>query len=517
MFESRQYQTEAVTAWKDSIDAGYNSVIAVPTGAGKTVILCSLLQQWMDDNPGKKALVLSHTQEILKQDYEALLEFFPKFGVGIYSAGLQQRDIRLITVAGIHSVYKKPDLFGDTALCVVDEVHSINHESNGMYRSFIKEVGCQVTGMSATVYRMGHGYIYKGKGAIFDSLAYDLTSVRNFNKLVRDGYLTKLISRSTDMEMDSTGISKSIGDYNLKELAETHDVYETTNKAVLETIKLGENYKKWLVFAINTDHASHIAAAFNDEGILAEELHTKMKGNREEVIDRFKYGKTRALVSVGMVTTGFDAPNVDLIVLLRPTLSTVLHVQMIGRGLRVSPGKDHCLVLDFAGNTMRLGPINNPVIPTKKHRKGGAAPSKTCPICKTIMHTMARFCEYCGHEFKFQNKLVAVAGDGDIVQEDGPIWKNVDSVSYGIHRKLGSPSSLKVTYAFGLTSVSEWVCLDHTGYAKYKAENWVKYRDPKCRVFTTEHVFSRTEFLSKPSEIRIDRSGKYTKIVESRF
>ena len=518
-FENRQYQTNCVDEWEESLEQGYNSVIAVPTGAGKTVILCSLVERWLNNHLTDNILVLSHTQEILEQDTDALLEFFPSFGVGVYSAGLNRREKRKITVAGIQSVYKHPELFEDVNLCIIDEVHSINHKDKGMYRTFLKAMGCQITGMSATVFRMGHGYIYKGEGAIFDSLAYDLTSVDNFNKLVEDGYLTNLVSKATEMELDSSQVKKAAGDYNLKHLAKAHDRDSVTSDAVKETIKYGKNFKKWLIFAIDTVHAKHICDTLIKLGINADELHTKMSKDRRTVIDNFKEGDTRALVSVGMVTTGFDAPNVDMIVLLRPTLSTVLHVQMVGRGLRTYPGKKHCLVLDFAGNTMRLGPINNPVIPDKKKKGAPAeAPVKKCPMCLCLVPTVTRRCPMCGHVFVFKTAINAEADmDSNILQTADNNWQKVTGVYYNIHHKVGSPSSLKVTYQMGLSSVSEWVCLNHQGYAKSKADNWVKHRDPGCRVFTTEHVYGRREFLKVPKRVLLQKNGRYKNIKRAKF
>lgn len=513
-FEKRAYQDQCIKHWYKALLDGFNPVVAVPTGAGKTVILCGLIDRYIEQYPDRTVLIISHTQEIILQDYAALLEFFPEFGCGIYCASLHRKEHRKITVASINSVYKlksfKPDLV------LIDEVHTVNHKNTGMYRTFLKNMP-QIGGMSATIFRTGHGYIHKGKGALFNNLAYDLTSIRNFNTLVKDKYLTKLISKSTNMEMDSSKVKKSAGDYNIKSLATVHDKDEITETAIIETIKYGKNYKKWLVFAIDTDHASHISECFNKHGIKADELHTKMKGNRNEVIENFKTGSLRALVSVGMVTTGFDAPNVDLIVLLRPTMSSVLHVQMVGRGLRVAPGKNHCLVLDFAGNTLRLGPINNPIIPKKKgESKEGAAPAKTCPKCKAINFAMAKFCEVCNHEFVFKTKLTANAGTEEIVTK-GSMWKKVAKVHYAIHQKPFSPDSLKVTYVCGLRSFTEWICLNHHGYAKQKADNWVLHRDPGCGVYSTLNVFNRQKYLKKPKSIRIDTTGPYPSIVETKF
>lgn len=522
-FEARKYQAQCVCAWYGSVIKGLKSIIAVPTGAGKSVIMCEFVLKWIDKNPDSNVLILSHTKEIVEQDYDALLEYFPSFGVGIYQSGLGKKQIRKVTVGGIHSVYRYPEKFKDFDLIIIDEVHAVNHKNVGMYRTFIEESGIKgLCGMSATIFRTGHGYIHKGKDALFNDLAYDLTSIDNFNQLVKDGYLTTLISKATEMGLDSSRVKKSAGDYNIKDLAKTHDQDKITKAAIAETVKFGKNYKKWLVFAIDTKHASNIRKELERLGIKADELHTKMPGDREDVIDDFKNGNTRALVSVGMVTTGFDSPNVDLIVLLRPTQSAVLHIQMVGRGLRVCPGKKHCLVLDFAGNTERLGPINDVLIPKarKPGNGGGVAPTKTCPKCKVITYAMAKKCDICGHEFEFKTKLSVNAGGEAIVKKDNSdsTWLAVRDIHYAIHSKAGSPDSLLVSYLCGKKLIKEWVCLDHKGYAKVKANSWVRYRWTGGSLdLSVTHVFKNRKHLRRPSHILVKKNGNYLNITNSRF
>ena len=523
IFEKRLYQEKTVDRWyKKLTTTSSNTLVAVPTGGGKTVILCKLLLKWLEDRPDDNILIISHTKEIVQQDYNALIRVFPPFGVGIYQAGIGRREINKITVAGIHSIYNKPHLFKNFSLCIVDEAHSINIKDSGMYRSFFKSTGIRVTGMSATCFRTGQGMLHEGEGALFDSIAYDLTSISNFNKLIKDGYLTKLISKATDFELDSEGIPKVGGDYNLKQLAKRHDRAAITSEAVKETIVTGRNYKKWLLFAIDISHCEHIAEELINNGIEADFVHSKMEKDRDYVINKFKNGSTRALVSVGVLTTGFDSPNIDLIVLLRPTQSPVLHVQMVGRGLRIAEGKDHCLVLDFAGNTERIGPINNPSIPKKGGKKGKKKDTelkaKKCPRCKALTFPVARFCPVCKHEFLFQTKLKTKYDTrSKIIQEEDNPWIPVDRVMYNIHKKIGSPDSLKVSYVCGSRVFSEWVCLNHQKYAKQKADKWVKRRGMLDSVpRRTKEVYENRHLLREPTHIKI-KQGRYVEVTNAKF
>ena len=521
-FEPRQYQQETLDAWWADIQNPQNKpVIAVPTAGGKSVIMGMFIKRYLDAFPDNTVLVLSHTQYILLQDHDALQEFFPDMHIGIYSAGLGLKEIEQITVGGIQSVSKQVDKFKWFNLILVDEVQGVNHKAEGMYRKLLDNSLATTIGMSATVFRTGHGYIYKGKGTLFNKLSYDLTSITNFNKLVKDGYLSKLISVAPKTQLDSSSVKKSGGDYNIKGLAKAHDKDSITKAAVKDAIKYGKNYKKWLVFAIDIDHANHVCKELNRNGIKSRALHSRMDADRDAVVKSFNEGDVQALVSVGMITTGFDSPHVDLILMLRPTMSAVLHVQMIGRGLRIFPGKDHCLVLDYAGNTERLGPINNVIIPKSKESEGkGIAPTKTCPKCHTITYTVAKFCESCGHEFMFETKLSLQSSSADIVDSGGETkhikWLNVTDVRYNIHRKPGAPDSIQVTYVCGLTMIKEWWCLNHTGYAGRKAMHMVLYRGYKGLI-NTNSVFTAKDSLKKPTKILVDLEPKYPVILNSKF
>jgi len=523
-FEFRQYQKDVAEAWYADIKAGNCSpIIAVPTGAGKSIILGLVLKMYLTDFPSNKITVLTHTARIVKQDVATLKEFFPNKTIGIYSAGLNKKEIEQITVGSIQSVNNAKEAFRWTNLFIVDEVHSVNHRRSGNYRKLFEECRGVVAGMSATIFRTGHGYIYKGKGSFFDKLSYDLTSVKEFNKLVTAGYLTTLISVAPKTQLNSSKVKKSAGDYNIKDLAKAHDRETVTKSAISDALYYGKNYKKWLGFAIDIEHAEHISAELNKQGIKSTVLHSRITANRDKVIEEFLESDTRALVSVGMVTTGFDAPFIDLILLLRPTASAVLHVQMVGRGLRVFPGKKHCLILDYAGNTARLGPINNVIIPKSKEAGNkGKAPTKACPKCSTITYTVAKECASCGHEFVFEVKIDEQASTAPILEgkyappETKEKWLNVTAVKYSIHKKVGAPDSILVIYFCGLTRIKEWWCLDHSGYAGRKAKHQVLYRGYKGNP-STYKVFQNKDTLRKPKRIYVDLAPRYPVILNTQF
>lgn len=525
-YEEREYQAEAEDALlKDVLSSkDCHPIVSIPTGGGKSKILSSFIYKFLEERPSSNVLVLSHTEEILKQNLKAIQSFFPGIRIGMFSSGLKSRTIEKITIAGIQSSYRCAIKFQDFDLCIIDEVHLVQTRKNGnsMYQKFFAATNMQRVGLTATPFRSGHGLIYEGEGRMFNKLSYDLSSIKNFNKLVDDGYLTKLISKPANVEMDVNGLKKSAGDFNLKDLSAKFDRESITSTALDELVTMGHNYKSWLVFAIDTAHADHINEGLNARGIISKVLHSNVDVDRAQLTEDFKNRKIRALVSVGMLCVGFDAPNIDLIALLRPTMSPVLHVQMPGRGLRVHPGKTHCLVLDFAGNIERLGPINDVQVPTKGKKKGSGNPiTKRCPNCGCIFHPTVRVCDACGHVFKFQQKLKIESSELEVVRtvpEKKEKWVNVSSIKYSIHEKTGSPDSLKVTYHCGLSSFNEFICYNHTGYAKYKAQNWVNHRWTGLGApLDVSHLFRESYLLQVPKKLLVDTSSKYAQIKDVEF
>jgi len=523
MYEYRKFQAEASEALLEDVEAGYNPLVAIPTGGGKTVVITRFMYMYLEKYPHDKVLILSHTESILLQDYETITNIFTGVPIGLYSAGLNSYTIHKITLASVQSAYRKPHLFSNFDVVIIDECHLVPRKRTSMYQRLFEPIkkGHTKIGFSATIFRRRSGYLHKGKGALFDKISYDFTSINNFNMLIAEGYLCKLISKATDYEMDCNDVKITAGDYNQKELSKKFDRYDITNVAIEEIIQYGENYKSWLIFAIDIDHAEHIKNELITQGIKAESLHTKSNHDRHELAERFKNFEFKALVSVGMITTGFDAPNVDLIGMLRPTRSPVLHVQTAGRGTRPYPGKTHCLFLDFAGNTRRLGPINNVQIPDPRNRKRnkGNAPVKVCPSCRVYCHIAAVVCPVCEYNFPIKQKLQTTAGQEDIIVKAKFQWLSITDVSYSIHKKVGKPDSLKVKYQCGLNTVNEYVCLEHGGYAAYKAKHWVGYRwDNGAKPpETTQELYDYRDFLRIPNKIKVRTDEKYFSVYDAVF
>lgn len=544
-FENRWYQPEAANCAVEDIlsEKNYNPVTVMPTGSGKSVVQCLTVDEFITEKPSSKVLCLSHVDKILNQNYTKLCEYFDEDFVGLYSAGLGQRNLNKITVAGIQSVYRRPELFDkqNIGLIVIDECHLVNSNDEGMYRGLIKSLQKQqgkhipVWGMTASPYRTGQGYIYKkypGYNPLFNKLSYDLSSYENYNKLIDEGYLVNLIPAPTDYKMDIDGIPVSAGDFVIDALSDKFNREEITKQIVKSVIKYGgKKYKKWLGFAIDRLHALAIKYELEQNGIVAECIYSGMKKDQYEILSDFKSGKIRCLINVNMLTTGLDIPEIDLIFFARPTQSPVFHVQANGRGARPAPwiGKTHCLVLDFAGNTDRLGPVNDLIIyePGSNKKSKGDKPVKYCKNCGTANSTRAVFCIACEEEFKIDHKLSANASSSDVVRRGDKQepkleqWIKVKSINYSIHQKVGSPSSLRVIYNCGFNSFSEWICIDHDAeWLKRKAMKWVEQRWTGAKYHCPDNLnklFSNNHLLKRPSEILVSLGGKFPEILNYKF
>ena len=488
-------------------------VAALPTGSGKTVVISKLIKGYLHVNPGNKVLVISHTEDIVLQDSIALDREFAPIKCGVYAAGLNRRELKKITVATIHSIYRIGTLFKDYNLVIIDEAHAIPFDGEGMYRRLFSQIKqAQYCGVSATCFRQKGGYIY-GEDRLFNKIVSDWTTKEKYNQLVREGFICKMVTKQTKTKMNTDNAREQNGDFLQADLSRDNDIVELNERIVKETVKNAASYKKWLVFCIDIDHAEHINELLNTHGISTELLHSRTIEAKRTIINRFRDSDTKALVSVGMIVTGFDLPEIDLLVIIRPTTSLVLHVQMIGRGSRIAKGKDHCLVMDYGGNLARLGPINEIEVNNKKKktRKNRKPLAKACPSCGAMYGLKKKVCDECGHEFTFKSKLYSEASRQEVfadINDIKYIWLDVSDILYMRHIKEGSPDSMRVHYICNGRTIKEWICYDHLGYAGDRAKDWVI-----SRYTSKEYPDNVSELLSKTHLLRVPKKI----LVESNF
>ena len=539
MMQLRYYQTECVNAFFNYFYSGKkgNPVGALPTGTGKSIIIAEFVKQALTNWPGQRFMMITHVKELISQNASKLLKIWPTAPLGIYSAGLNQRDIALpIIFAGVASVNSNIEQFGHRDIIIVDECHTISTNEASMYQKVINGLkainpNLKVIGLSATPFRIGQGMITDG--GLFTDIAYDVTSLNEFNRLISEGFISRLIPKRTATQLDVEQVKITNGDFNSHELQEAVDVDAITYAAITELMESGYSRNCGLIFTSGIKHCEHVTAAIQSFGETATFVHSKMptKERDQRLLD-YKAGKYKYIVSNGVLTTGFDHPPIDIIGMLRPTMSAGLWVQMLGRGTRpyswlvehqyIAPFnyvKENCLVLDFAGNTRRLGPINDPVKPRKKGQKTGDAPIRICPECGVYNHASARHCCECGFEFPIHNKLFAVAGTEELIKSDLPVEEifDISRVIYFKHVKIGSPPSIKASYYSGLKKFDEFVCFEHSGYPGKRAIAWWNQRTDKPAPTTVDEALSVISHLKCPSRIRVWTNKKYPEITGYEF
>ncbi len=531
MIQLRPYQQEACQAVLDYWAAGGgNPLVSLATGLGKSLLIAKLTQDILAEYRDMRVLALVHVRELVEQNVKALLSVWPDAPVGINSAGLGRRDRHhRILFSSIQSVYRDAASLGQRDLVLIDEAHLVPKSGDGMYRTLLEKLrdrapDMRVAGFTATPFRLDAGRLDHGEGRLFDETVYDY----GIGQGIADGWLSPLLSKGSVTEIDVSGVKRAGGEFVAGALEAAADKESLTRAAVAEVLRYGADRRSWLVFCSGVKHAANVRDALRAVGVNAETITGETPaGERARLIRDFKAGHIRALTNAQVLTTGFDAPMVDLIVFLRPTLSTGLYLQMVGRGTRLANGKDNCLVLDFAGNVRRHGPVDAVVTPGDRSGGGkGAATvdsvrAKECPGCQSLVAVQARTCPWCGHlwEAAPKAKHEAEADTTPILTSEKREPELIPVVSWRSdrHVKEGGTDSLRVTYFAGLQSYQEWVCLQHRGPMRERAEYWWHRHDGGAAPATIDEALQRFDRLTMPAQIMVRREGKFWRIVNRRF
>lgn len=497
--------------------------ISMPTGSGKSHVISGLCQDALTSWPETRVLVLSHVRELLEQDAAKILDAWPEAPLGICSAGLGRREFsESITVAGIQTVRDRADDIGHVDLVVVDEAHLISHQAQGGYRRLLGNL-CKINphlrliGLTATPYRLGHGMI-TDKPALFDALIEPVT----IEELVRLGYLAPLHSKLPQEKLSTAGVKIRGREYVQKDLQAAVADRDQTARIVRETIRLAGDRKSWLIFCVGVAHAEDITGELRRQGIPAETvLGATPTRERDEILARFRSGELRAVANVGVLSTGFDYPDIDLIAFCRPTLSPGLYCQMAGRGMRVKSHTDHCLVLDYAGNVSTHGPITAIEPPTRQGRITGEAPVKICPACQELCHLSAKECPACGELFPPPEPKKLHFHNDDIMGAKGHEME-ISSWAWSPHiSKSSGKAMLRVTYYGALSDppIVDYLPLTHEGYAGQKAMATLTQLAQRSGASlpakaSLEEISEVMESATAPSKVNYIKKGKYYRITE---
>ena len=429
MYSLRPYQQEAVDATVRYFrNHKKPACIVLPTGAGKSLVIAELARI-----ANGRVLVLAHVKELVEQNHEKFESY--DLNAGIYSAGLDRKDINHKVIFGsIQSIARaEEDFFDDFSLVVIDECHRVSQEESSQYQqvlSILKERndGLCILGLTATPYRLGMGWIYEyhDKGLLrtdeerfFSHCIYELP----IGFMIRNGYLTPPVLIDSPVacyDFSSLELNKN-GQHSAPEIDNIlQDQSRITPSIVAHIIDLSEDRVGVMVFTSTVRHAKEVLSCLPEEVSMLVTGDTP-SAKRDDIITRFKKREIKYLVNVSVLTTGFDAPHVDLIALLRPTESVSLYQQIIGRGLRISEGKKDCLILDYTG----LGhDLFSPEIGEKKPSKDSVAVEVACPQC--------------GHMNEYWG----------IKNPDGQVIEHYGRKCLGAHEDLDSKEIVKCGFLF---------------------------------------------------------------------
>jgi DNA repair protein RadD len=482
----RPYQQAAVSAVYEHLRTrDDNPCVVLPTGGGKSWVIAQIAAdttlQWQG-----RVLVLAHRKELLEQNADKLIQLNPALQIGLYSAGLSRRDRHLpVIFAGIQSIWKKASDFDPWDLILIDECHLIHPEDEGMYRSFLSETKRinplqRIVGFTATPYRLKTGLIC-APDHLLNHVCYEV----GVRELIVAGYLSPLISKAGRVKIDTSGLQLRSGEFVAAEVESLMDNAMLVETACSEIVELTQDRRSVLIFASGVQHGQHVADKLRLVHGQKVEMVTgeTTAAERRRLLMSYCAGELKFLVNVSVLTEGFDAPQTDCVVLLRPTMSPGLYIQIVGRGFRLAPEKQNCLILDFGGNILRHGPVDA-IRLTKQSPSSGDAPAKECPNCQAVIACGYACCPQCGYVFppSDRQKHEATATQAGILSgQASEDTHEVMDLFFRVHRKKDAapdaPKSMRVDYQLGLNLwQSEFICFEHTGFARQKAEMWWQQR-----------------------------------------
>lgn len=389
MYTLRPYQQAAVDSTLSHF-RGENTpaVIVLPTGAGKSLVIAELARVALG-----RVLVLAHVKELVEQNHSKFVS--TGLSAGIFSAGLKRKDLAEKVIFGsIQSIARAPeDFFQSFSLLIIDECHRISMDDETQYFQVISKLResnaklC-ILGLTATPYRLGLGWIYEynapkkmlksSEERFFKKCIYELS----LSFMIKNKFLTPPIKIDSPVACyDFSSLKLNGQKFMMSEIEGVlKDQKRITPVIIKNIMDMAEDRKGVMIFTSSVAHAEEILRSL-PPFISAMVVGDTESADRDEIIEAFKKQKLKFLVNVSVLTTGFDAPHVDVIAILRPTESVSLYQQIIGRGLRLSEGKSDCLILDYTGQGHD---IFSPEIGEDKPSTDSVIVEVTCPACGLI-------------------------------------------------------------------------------------------------------------------------------------
>lgn len=414
----RPYQQAAVDAALKAFEKGeLTALIQAATGAGKTIMFSLLIRTLLSENPNLRIAILAHRRELVAQARDKLKSVYPEAEIGVACSSLERkRELECnVTIGSIQTLANQAELH-PFDLIIVDEVHRLpTKDKSSQMRAFLnkmweKNEKMNLLGVTATPFRLGHGYIYghhckAPEANWFEKRCYHI----DIDQLQEEGFLSPytFMVAETEIQNDLKNCAvDSFGEYATKQLEQTVVKQEHLLSAVKTLQAHALDRRSIVIFCVSIKHADKMKEAFMEQGILTASVHSEMSATeRDDILEKFNEGHIRILTNVGVLTEGWDSPRADCIMLCRPTLSSALYVQMVGRGLRTFESKRDCLVLDLAGCFEKHGSVRHPIVQNhcgefEMDAFESTSIERHCPHCKEVIPLSTISCPHCQAELK---------------------------------------------------------------------------------------------------------------------
>lgn len=357
MYKLREYQEQAVYAGLKffSTENQGGGLIILPTGAGKSLVIANIAKELRHP-----LLVLQPSKEILEQNFQKLADY-GFYDIGVFSASFNRKEIKAVTFATIGSIINKKQEFEKFNFCIIDECHAVNPKG-GMYEEFIRATKMKVLGLTATPYRLYSSqnfgsmlrFITRTRPRIFSQVLYYC----QINTLSEQGFLSPLNYYNIKCGLDTSKlqVNSTYTDYTDESVRRAYEQINFCDALTNIVERLLIKQRKILVFTRFVQEAEYCVKKIGKKAAL---VYSGMKkSEREAILARFKSGEISVIANVGILTTGFDFPALDTVVLGRPTMSLALYYQMIGRAIRPYPNKVGWIV-DLCGSYLRFGKVED--------------------------------------------------------------------------------------------------------------------------------------------------------------
>lgn len=414
MFTLHPYQEDMIAGARSALRSHNSILLQSPTGSGKTVLASTMLGRASDK--GLRAFFICHRAELIEQTART----FDEVGIsyGLIAAGERPDPFQPVQICSIQTLARRYDKVAPPNLVVWDECHHLGAKSWATVHGYYSDA--KHVGLTATPERLDG----RGLEAQFSSMVKGPTVAW----LIKHGYLADY-DLYAPSKPDLTKIHTKMGDYAGNELATIMDTGTITGDAIKHYQRLTPG-KQAVVFAVSIKHSQHIAEQFKANGISAAHIDgTTKRPERKDIIARFRTGAVRVLCNVDIVGEGFDLPAMQVAILLRPTQSTGLYLQQVGRPLRVKPDGSKATILDHAGNAMRHGlPDEDREWTLEGHKRKGKKKKqeqsvfiRQCPVCYYV-HKPLPTCPGCGYTYLASENMPDVK-DGELVEVDKEAFK----------------------------------------------------------------------------------------------